>query len=142
MIPHMIKTISMAFVTLLMVSLFHNSASAQNNLPEARAQNLTDTMICELGLSASQQPDIYKINLNAAKQMDSEKVNCGYNSFMLDQLGKEVDKKRNIALRDALNPRQFSIYERISKGNKRMLRKTAQCRYRNPDNAKLESCAF
>jgi len=137
-----LKTISLSIMVLLMLSLLNIKANAQTGAAETRAQDLTETMVCELGLRTVQIPEIYAINLKAAKEMDSAKKVSGYNSYKLDDLGKIVDKNRNTSLRDALYPKQFSIYERISKGNKRMLKKTAKCRTRNPDNAKLESCAF
>jgi hypothetical protein len=101
---------------------------AQEVTPEVRAMNLTLSMNCELGLHQDQFTQVNAINLEAAKKMDAAKKQAAGDAKKLDKLGKKVDEDRNIKLRDVLTPSQYSLYEKISRGDQAALKKTAECR--------------
>jgi hypothetical protein len=90
--------------------------------------NLTLSMNCELGLHQDQFTQVNAINLEAAKKMDAAKKQAAGDAKKLDKLGKKVDEDRNIKLRDVLTPSQYSLYEKISRGDQAALKKTAECR--------------
>jgi len=122
------------------VALLGTGASAQVKTPSERATGLTASMDCELGLFPAQLPKVYAINLKASVGMDSALVGHEDDMKLYRSKGKAIDRERDIELRDALNYRQFSEYERISKSNRRWLRKTVNCR----EDPKTEygACSF
>jgi len=128
------------FLISLFTIIWATQASAQLKPARDRADDLTSSMNCELGLFTAQLPDIYQINLNAANKMDAARTTSNGNTAVYIQMGKTIDKDRNIELRDALTPKQFSLYERISKGNQRLLKKTTNCRQDTWSD--IGSCSF
>jgi hypothetical protein len=103
-------------------------AMAQEKTAQERAKTLTLSMNCELGLYAEQIPKINAINLKAALRMDTVRRDFRTNNTEMQKRGQIIDRDRDLELRDALNPSQFTLYERISKGNQSALKKTAVCR--------------
>ena len=93
-----------------------------------RADALTKSMNCEIGLLGTQVPKVYAINLEACLKMDTAAIESKDNLKLLQKKGKVIDEERDIKLRDVLTDKQFADYERISKGNRRALKKTAVCR--------------
>jgi len=93
-----------------------------------RADALTKSMNCEIGLLGSQVSQVYAINLEACLKMDTATIASKDDVSLLQKKGKEIDEDRNVKLRDVLTPKQFSQYERISSGNRQALKKTAVCR--------------
>jgi len=108
--------------------LISNNVIAQDIPAQERATDLTKSMNCELGLFASQYPKIDAINLEACLRMDSARKESNGDIRQYHQIGKNINKDRDIKLRDVLTPDQFALYERISKGNQSALKKTAVCR--------------
>jgi len=108
--------------------LLSTNIMAQEKPAEERAHDLTKSMNCELGLFASQYPKINAINLQACLRMDSAREQSNSDIHKYHQIGRKINKDRDIQLRDVLTPDQFSLYERISKGNQAALKKTAVCR--------------
>jgi hypothetical protein len=104
------------------------NVKAQDKPARERAEELTNTMACELDLLKSQIPDVIAINLKAALKMDSARIEAKGKYSVLNKKGKLINKNRNTELRDVLTPEQFALYEKISKGNKLALKKTAECR--------------
>ncbi len=96
-----------------------------------RADALTKSMNCEIGLLGEQVPKVYAINLQACLKMDSIATQNKDNISLYQANGRKIDEERNAKLRDVLTPKQFAQYERISRGNKRALKNTAVCR--DPD---------
>lgn len=106
-------------------------AIAQKKPAELRAKDETDMMTCELKLYEGQQiQQVYNINLHAAKQMDSLSSRYRMNISALLNEGKEVDRKRDVALQDVLTPMQWSRFERFRKDSEagRISRREATCR--------------
>ncbi len=93
-----------------------------------RAEALTKSMNCEIGLLGKQVPKVYAINLEACLKMDSIAIQNKDNISLYNANGKKIDEERNTELRNVLTPKQFSQYERISRGNRRALKNTAVCR--------------
>jgi hypothetical protein len=93
-----------------------------------RAEALTKSMNCEIGLLGTQVPKVYAINLEACLKMDTAAMQSKDNIGLLQKKGKLIDEERNIKLRDVLTDKQFADYERISRGNRKALKKTQMCR--------------
>ncbi len=93
-----------------------------------RADELTKSMNCEIGLLGTQVPKVYAINLEACLKMDTAAMVSKDNISLYQSKGKEIDEERNIKLRRILTPKQFAEYERISRGNRHALKSTAVCR--------------
>jgi len=124
----MIKIKKALYLSIIGIIFSSVQAFAQDKTPVERATKLTTSMDCELNLTSTQKRIIFAINLEAANKMDSAKAESKNNFNLYVRKGKAIDKGRNIELRDALNDKQFSIYERISKNDARALQKTANCR--------------
>jgi hypothetical protein len=116
------------FIILLGLIMYSGKTFAQTVPPEERAKNLTMSMNCEIGLFHDQIPKVNAINLEAAKRMDSAKNVSGSDMKKYQNAGKLISENRSIKLRDVLTPEQWSKYDRISRGNKTALKKTAYCR--------------
>ena len=93
-----------------------------------RAEALTKSMNCEIGLLGTQVPKVYAINLEACLKMDTAAMESKDNIKLYQAKGKAIDEERNIKLRDVLTDKQFAEYERISRGNRHALKKTEMCR--------------
>jgi len=93
-----------------------------------RAEALTNSMNCEIGLLGTQVPKIYAINLEACLKMDTAALQSKDNLALYRAKGKAIDQERNVKLRDVLTPKQFAQYEKIANGNRHTLKKTAVCR--------------
>ena len=116
-------------IFLLFVILFiSNKSNAQTQSAEERAAALTASMNCELGLLQKERDSVQAINLEACKKMDEIRKNANGDVALLNKEGAEVDRQRNIELMDVLTDKQWAVYERISNGNQRELKKTAACR--------------
>jgi len=128
------------YLSIIGGAIIGNKVSAQTKSPEERARELTASMDCEVGLLPDQLPEIYNINLKAAKGMDEALQGHEENIKLYHHKGKAIDKERDIELRKALNDKQFSVYERISMNNQRMLKKTSSCR--EDPKEEYDSCSF
>ncbi len=128
------------YVSIVGIALCGTKTSAQIKTPAQRATELTASMNCEVGLFAAQFPKVYTINLKASLAMDAAYAGRENDMVLYHSKGISIDKERDIELRDALTYKQFAIYERISKNNRRALRKTANCR----EDPKTEygACSF
>src|ERR1700722_2026747 len=121
-----IKTGIYAFTIGILFCVTH--ASAQKLPAAERAKEITFSMNCELGMRSAQMLTVNGINLRACLKMDSLEMAYPDDVKAYRQAGVAVDKERDRELRDALTPKQFSVYERISKGNHHAIRRSAGCR--------------
>ena len=124
----MSKIKTFIYLTIIGISLWGTRATAQEKTGCQRADALTANMECELKLTSDQVPVIRAINLQACQGMESAKALMQTDMSVYYKKGRELDRKRIVELRNALTPRQFSLYERISKGDPHALRKTVNCR--------------
>ncbi len=134
------KSNMLKYLLVLMLAFAGTRASAQVKPAAERASDLTESMNCELGLLASQLSKINAINLEACLGMDAASVYINSDISSYHRKGISIDKKRNTELRDALTWEQFAVYERISKNNQHLLKKTANCR--EDVMTKYGSCSF
>ena len=115
-------------LTIIFISVFCFGSLAQEPTAEQRAESLTQSMCCELGLLQKQREDVKAINLKACREMDALRAKAKDNVALLNSEGAKIDMERNIELRDVLTIKQWAVYERIAEGNKRDIQKTAVCR--------------
>src|SRR6185437_6023765 len=128
-----IFTMKTSIFLILAVLFISVTSNAQTPSAKERATALTQSMNCELGLLQKQNDEVQAINLKAAKKMDEIRKSAGDDAALLKKEGAEVDKQRNIELMDVLTYKQWAVYERISSGDQRELKKTAMCR-KNPSD--------
>lgn len=89
------------------------AASAQDNLAaiaQARATNLSHTMIRELGLNNYQSRKISEINLDVAKKMLSIEEQYADNKAKMQELCNGVCAKRDQLLENILSTVQYNEY--------------------------------
>src|SRR5687768_3542967 len=115
-----LKVKAIIFLLLAML-LFMIPAKAQftddpTKTPTERAQILTDWMQQNLKLTDGQLKSIQSINSTAANQMEAAKTEFAGNVEGLLNRGKEIEKEHNIKLRTALNPMQWSKYQKYRDG--------------------------
>lgn len=139
---HSLKFTFILTLSILATGMWATKAFAQTPASTKMANELTEIMDCELGLTQAQFKMVYDINYLSLQNLTPFSPLSIYGNNMRHVIGKAADQKRNAALKKTLTTHQYTIYRKISKGNKRILRQTALCRHRNPDNAGLESCLF
>ncbi|MGZ5243199.1 MAG: hypothetical protein ACXWEY_01490 [Bacteroidia bacterium] len=115
-----LKVKAIIFLLLAML-LFMIPAKAQftddpTKTPDERAQILTNWMQENLKLTDGQLKSIKAINTTAANQMEAAKKEFAGNAQGLLDRGKEIEKEHNIKLRSALNPMQWSKYQKYRDG--------------------------
>jgi len=116
------------YLSIIGISLWGTGASAQSKPAAERADAQTANMECELKLTPNQVQKIRAINLEASIGMDSAREVRESDMSLYYKKGRALNKQRNVELRGALTPRQFSLYERISTGDPHALRQTVNCR--------------
>ena len=105
-----------------------DTASAQT-----RADNLTNTMTCELGLYQNQVDKIYAINLVSYKKIDEANKSARGNTKQFNSAVDDIARDRDAQLKDALTKKQWAMYEKITNGSSTALKLTRVCRKPDQD---------
>ncbi len=121
------------FIFLFGHNYSHAQSSKDTSSPVARATDLTTSMTCELGLDEPQQDVVQAINLEAYQEIDRVAKTYASNPKRVDEEQGQIEKDRNIKLKNNLSPRQWATYEKLSNGQSSLLNLTKACRKPDQD---------
>lgn len=85
------------------------------NTPEAKAAKQTEHLTNELALTASQQEQIYAINLGIIQKNDAIRENASMTSELKTESIKQNNEARKQLIKDVLTPEQNEKFDSMEK---------------------------
>lgn len=108
-----IKLIFLALVLTCTTSIVNAQETAKT--PEVKAANQTEHLTSELTLTASQQEQVYAINLGIIQKNDAIRDNVSMNSELKTESMKQNNEARKQLIKEVLTPEQIVKFETMEK---------------------------
>lgn len=105
------------------VALSQNQPQREKRTPEQRAQIMTDRMAEKLSLTDKQKADIYKINLDRAKEMENFHAKASAERKKAFEEQKKIVKETDDKINKLLTDDQKTAYANLKTAQKNHMRR-------------------